>query len=255
MTGKFIKTLLILSLALLCSSCSNSNKLETKKMPKTYKVKRLTASRTFIDANWDKPQWTRIQPLDVQLFMGDDPAHKPKTQAKLFYDDKNIYVIFKVQDNYIRAVNTDYQSPVSRDSCVEFFFTPGPDTTKGYFNLETNCIGTVLLYHQTARDENKTEIAAADLDQIAIATSLPKEPIDPERQGPVTWILEYRLPIKMLEKYHSVTKPTPGVKWYANFYKCADRTSQPHWLTWSLVDKEEPDFHLSEFFGTLEFTE
>jgi len=43
------------------------------------------------------------------------------------------------------------------------------------------------------------------------------------------------------------------VTWRANFYKCADSTSHPHWLTWSPVDHPTPHFHLPAFFGTLEF--
>jgi hypothetical protein len=57
----------------------------------------------------------------------------------------------------------------------------------------------------------------------------------------------------MLEKYTNVKRPATGVQWRANFYKCGDKTSHPHWLTWSVVDKPEPDFHRPEFFGILEF--
>jgi hypothetical protein len=39
----------------------------------------------------------------------------------------------------------------------------------------------------------------------------------------------------------------------ANFYKCADQTSHPHWLTWASVDYPQPKFHLPEFFGRLVF--
>ena len=92
----------------------------------------------------------------------------------------------------------------------------------------------------------------ADCDKIEIFHSEPKI-IDLEKQGPTTWIVEYKVPVEVLEKYASVTRPAPGVTWRANFYKCADLTSKPHWLTWSVVDKPEPDFHVPEFFGTLVF--
>ena len=44
-----------------------------------------------------------------------------------------------------------------------------------------------------------------------------------------------------------------GQTWRANFYKCADASVFPHWLTWSRVGLPEPDFHQPAFFGTLEF--
>jgi hypothetical protein len=38
---------------------------------------------------------------------------------------------------------SSYQGDVWTDSCVEFFFTPGPDLDDGYFNIEANCGGTL----------------------------------------------------------------------------------------------------------------
>jgi len=219
--------------------------------PYLYKVKRLTSPLT-IDADWNKPLWQTQQPLDIKLFMGEKPLHLPKAQAKLLYDDQNIYVIFRVNDQYVRATAKKNFDPVWQDSCVEFFFTPGTDISQGYFNLESNCGGTMLLCHQTAREQNRVSLDLADLEQIEIAHSLDKI-IDPEITEPVTWTLEHRLPVKIIEKYAPAVTPAPGVTWRANFYKCGDNTSHPHWLTWSPIENPTPDFHLPRFFGTLEF--
>ena len=48
-------------------------------------------------------------------------------------------------------------------------------------------------------------------------------------------------------------KAGPGVTWRANFYKCADHTSHPHWLSWSVIGSGKFEFHVPEYFGTLEF--
>ena len=133
-----------------------------------------------------------------------------------------------------------------------FFFTPQQDVGSGYFNLETNCGGTILMYHQVSRNHCSKELSDNDLDQIQIASSLPKL-ITKEITQPVTWTLEYKLPFSILAKYTEVITPARGVEWKANFYKCADRSSHPHWLTWSIVDLPKPDFHRPEFFGTLIF--
>lgn len=221
---------------------------------KTYQVKKLKEAMA-IDANWDKPQWQGVDPLELSLYMGDKPDHFPKVQAKLLYDDSKLYVIFRVEDKYVRALATKYQDTTCRDSCVEFFFTPTAtdDPTTGYFNFELNCIGTVLCYHQKSDAENEIHIKDEHLDQMEIASSLPKKVIDPEITDPVTWTLEYTVPYTLLENYHTVVKPAAGVQWRGNLYKCADRTSGQHWLTWSLVDLPRPDFHRPKFFGTLEF--
>lgn len=222
--------------------------------PKSYQVHRLNDPMP-IDANWDKPQWQKAEPLDITLFMGNKPDHLPKTQAKVLYDAENIYICFRVEDKYVRAIAAEHHGDVWKDSCVEFFFTPSPDINLGYFNIETNCIGSILMRHQTGHQENPIPLNLTELNSIEIAHSLPREVISPEKSAPLTWTLEYRLPLKIAEKYTKVTKPAPGVKWRANFFKCADDSSHPHWMTWSIVKNDSPAFHLPEYFGILEFTD
>ena len=115
-----------------------------------------------------------------------------------------------------------------------------------------NCGGTALFNFQTEPWTNRVEIAKADFDKIEIAHSMPKI-VTPEIRQDTTWMLEYRIPFDFLEKYSPVVKPEPGVKWRTNFYKCADNSSHPHWLTWSKVDYSRPNFHLPHYFGELEF--
>ncbi len=216
-----------------------------------YKVERLTAPVT-IDANWDKLPWNNIKPLFIENYMGDEPDHKPVVMAKLAYDQDAIYVIFLVEDQYVRAVAKGYQGSVYMDSCVEFFFTPGGDVKKGYFNLETNCGGTALFHFQKIPRKNSTGIPREVFDRIELAHTLP-EIIDPEISDPVKWTLEYRIPFDILMEYYDITHPAKGETWLANLYKCGDKTSHPHWFTWSVIDKPNPDFHVPEYFGILEF--
>lgn len=113
-----------------------------------YLVKRLDQPFT-VDADWNKPIWQNVPPLGLTHFMGDRPQHFPRTEAKLLYDDSALYVIFRVEDRYVRAVAKAHQGEVFNDSCVEFFFIPAANTTTAYFNLEMNCGGTMLLHYQT----------------------------------------------------------------------------------------------------------
>lgn len=206
-----------------------------------------------IGTDWDAPAWHTIPPLELTHFMGARPEHFPRTQARLLYDLSAVYVMFRVEDRYVRAVARRHQDPVYRDSCVEFFFTPGPDVAAGYFNLEMNCGGLMLLRHQTAREQNTTDIRAADLSRIQVAHSLP-ERVASEIEEPTLWTVAYALPVDLLTRYAAgLQPPAPGVQWRANFQKCADDSSHPHWLTWALIEVPRPDFHRPEFFGTIEF--
>jgi len=206
------------------------------------------------DARWEKQAWDRVPSLTLSHWMGELPAHRPDTYAKLLYDETFLYVIFRVEDTYVRCAVTDYQGPVCTDSCAEFFFTPGTNLEDGYFNLETNCGGTILFMHQLARDMHCFAMAAELGRALAVAHSMPRL-VDPEIAKPTTWCVEYRIPYAALAPYAPVTRPAPGVLWRANFYKCGDSTSHPHWLTWAKVDWPKPDFHRKEFFGELWFGE
>ena len=191
--------------------------------------------------------------LSVNNFMGNKPEHFPKTKAKIGYDADAVYVAFRVNDQYVLATAQEHQDSVCRDSCVEFFFTPGTDTSKGYFNLEMNCGGTMLFHFQTIPRVDSIPVAAKDLKQIEIYHSMPQN-VDTEITDAVSWKVAYRIPFDILKNYCEIEMPAPGVIWRANLYKCADASSHPHWLTWTPVNLPKPDFHQPDFFGILEFT-
>jgi hypothetical protein len=220
-------------------------------MPQEYKAARLPRPLR-IDGNWDKPFWKKIEPLVIDRHMGDAPVHRPRTLARLAWDDQALYIIFRVEDRYVRAVAKNYHDPVCRDSCVEFFFTPGLDLGVSYFNLEINCGGT-LLFRWNPEGKAPVPVAARDCDLIQIGRTLPKI-IDPEIEDPMNWSIEFRLPFAVVEKYcPDARKPENDILWKANFYKCADGSSHPHWLTWSFVDHPTPRFHMPKSFGFLRF--
>jgi hypothetical protein len=220
-------------------------------MYKNYEVERANGT-VELKGRWNGPEWGGVEAIEVKHYMGTEPEHPPKTEAKVLYDDDFVYVIFRVEDRYVRAVAKKYQDSVYQDSCVEFFFTPGEDISAGYFNIEINCGGTMLFSHQKAREVDNRPVSDDHCEKVKIFHSEPKI-IEPEKQDATIWIIEYKVPFDVLEKYASVDRPAEGVVWRANFYKCGDATSHPHWLTWSVVDRPTPDFHVPECFGTLEF--
>lgn len=205
-----------------------------------------------IDANWDKPSWADAPAARIGNFMGEKPEHFPIVEAKLGYDDSALYAVFRVEDRYVRAVAENHQGNVCRDSCVEFFFTPATDGPEGYFNLEMNCGGTMLFHFQKQGRDGRIVFPESDLSEILVAHSMPKI-VEPEIEDSVTWTVEYRIPADLLEKYYPVARPAPGVSWRGNLYKCGDKTSHPHWLTWSPVDYPRPNFHVPDCFGELRF--
>ncbi len=185
-------------------------------------------------------------------FMGERPVHFPTVEVTTVYNQDAIGVHFRVHDRYIRALARHHQGEVYKDSCVEFFFTPGTDPDTGYFNLEMNCGGTMLFHFQPEPRKNRIVLPEKACHAIAVAHTLP-DIVEPEITEPRIWEVAYAVPFDLLEKYCPVVRPVPGKMWRGNFYKCGDSTSHPHWLTWAPVDLSVPDFHRPEFFGTLVF--
>ena len=95
-----------------------------------------------IGAEWNDPLWQKADALRLG-FVCKETEHKPCTEIRMLYDKKNLYGLFQVKDQYVRAVQEKDQGSVCTDSCVEFFVRPASE--QKYFNFEMNCGGTMLL--------------------------------------------------------------------------------------------------------------
>ncbi|WP_276372854.1 carbohydrate-binding family 9-like protein [Chryseolinea sp. H1M3-3] len=217
----------------------------------TYQVG-ASVGKITIDGKWDKPVWEAAKPITIENRMGDEPHFRPITEAKMLYDANNVYVIFRVQDKFVKSTVTTYNGHVSGDSCVEFFFAPNSAVPTQYFNLEINAGGTPLLFFITNPWTQFTKLPNDLIAKIEIAHSLPAV-VDPEITKEITWTVECRIPLEILKQFTTVSMPQPGVTWRANFYKTGSSTSNPHYYTWSPVSNPEPNFHLPEYFGMLNF--
>ena len=227
-----------------------------------------TEQKPLPQGQWDDPIWRQAETAWIDSFHPQSSGHHPKTAVKVLYDPENLYVRFRVQDQYVRARYTAYQDPVWQDSCVEFFVMPHE---KGYFNFEMNCIGTLLLYYiedarRTATGFRKYAPVPADLVRdLTVLHSLPAE-IEGELAMPVTWELAYNIPFALFEAYLQPLDASPpgrgrggfsmkisaGTQWRGNFYKCGDHTSHPHWASWAPIG-DDLNFHQPACFGILEF--
>jgi len=207
-----------------------------------------------LEGGWDGCGWLRASTLDVACFRPEGSDHRPRTQVRLLYDACHLYGVFRVADRYVRVLHTGYGTPVYRDSCVEIFLQPRPD--RGYLNFEFNAGGALLASH--VRDPERTPqgfrdftpLTEAEARAIGVRASLPTV-VKPERTEPVTWTVAFALPFALLEKHLGPVGTIPGQRWRANFYKCADDTSHPHWASWSPLT--ERNFHLPACFGELRF--
>jgi hypothetical protein len=214
-----------------------------------------TAFRPELSGLWDGPAWGETPFLDIGYFRPESTSHRPLARCKLLYDEIHLYGLFSVRDRYVRCIHTGFQSPVHEDSCVEFFIQSWPN--KGYFNFEFNCGGVLLASYVTDPTRINGRVAQAVLfspdegRQVAVHGSLPSV-IEPEMRGEITWSLEFAIPFALLHKYAGSFEKVEGRRWLGNLYKCGDKTSHPHWASWSPLS--DRNFHAPWDFGELRFT-
>lgn len=217
-------------------------------------VVKAAQERPALDGQWDSDAWQHANVLTLGHFRPESSDHRPRTQAKLLHTNDGIHGIFRVDDQYVRCVNTEFQSSVCADSCVEFFVKP--DVAEGYFNFEFNCGGT--LHSSYLRDCTRVATGFKDCvmltpelgSQVQIYHSLPKQ-VDPEITTPQQWCLQFFIPFEILCPFVPSLNGVVGRTWRANFYKCADQTSHPHWASWAPVT--EMNFHLPDCFAPIHF--
>ncbi|MDR0892867.1 MAG: hypothetical protein LBN24_09670 [Mediterranea sp.] len=173
--------------------------------------------------------------------------YKPQAAFRIAHTQDAILLNYRVKEGSIRAKYGKDNGSVWTDSCVEFFSIPGADGI--YYNLECNCIGTVLLAAGPARNQRE-QAPLTTTAQILRWSSLGRTPFE-ERIGETEWEVALVIPYTAFFKHHITSLDGQEVK--ANFYKCGDELQTPHFLSWNPIDVPQPDFHRPEFFGTLEF--
>ena len=174
-------------------------------------------------------------------------SYKPEVKFRIAYCQDQILLKYYINEESIMAKQTKTNDDVYRDSCVEFFISPNQNDT--YYNFEFNCIGVCHASYGKVGSE-KTLIGPQILNLISIKSSLGNQPFH-EKRGGHQWEMMIMIPKKCLVFDENIV--LKGLISNANFYKCGDDTSKPHFLSWNPIITEIPDFHQPKYFGELVF--
>ena len=170
---------------------------------------------------------------------------KPEVTVEVSNDHEAIVLKWHVRGAQLRAVTTEDQGPVWEDSCVEFFCqVPGE---KHYMNFETNCIGAMVGSRRKGRAEEVVPFPADEMARIVRRCTFPREAFD-EKDGLFEWEVELQIPLDMIFRER---RPVFPQKLKVNFYKCADKTKKPHYVSWQPIQLPTPNFHCPQFFGQI----
>lgn len=169
--------------------------------------------------------------------------YKPIVAFDIARTNENLYIRYFVRGNSLKALYDMDGSPVYLDSCVEFFMKQPGDSD--YLNFEFNCIGTCDASRRQSRDIKKS-LTPEEYASIHRYSSLEHATFS-EKLGVHTWELVVAIPFRLM----GLDPGNLPEKIMGNFYKCADDTEFPHFVSWSPIDLPEPDFHCPAFFGEI----
>jgi hypothetical protein len=169
--------------------------------------------------------------------------YKPKVAFSMAHAEGFIYLKYYVSEQQIRAVNNATNGSVWEDSCVEFFVN---FEGEGYYNLECNVIGTILLCYGAGRNDRE-KLPAEVIEKIQFQSTIQNNKTDKT----IDWTMTLAIPLSIFTHHPSLS--LKGKTCHANFYKCGDKLAEPHFVTWSNIDTPKPDFHRPDFFGRVVF--
>ena len=174
--------------------------------------------------------------------------YKPETKFRMAYNKQEIYLQFNVTESAILAQEVDEEKGMPCfDSCVELFVKIPGDST--YFNLEFNCIGTCLVENGTLNN-NRIRLSKELTSKIRRKSSLGSTPFA-EKKGNFNWTLTLAIPFDVFGTSNITTLKKQTLQ--ANFYKCGEKLSTKHYVSWSPILTKWPNFHKPEYFGVLYF--
>ena len=174
-------------------------------------------------------------------------TYKPEVKFRIAYWQDQIWLKYYVNEESIMAKETSVNGNVYKDSCVEFFISP--DGNDAYYNFEFNCIGIPHVSYGSA-GAKRVLIDPEILELVTVKSSLGDKPFK-EKIGGHQWEMMIIIPKACFA--HDEDLVLKGLKATANFYKCGDDTSKPHYVTWNSVGTKKPDYHQPKYFGELSF--
>ena len=189
-----------------------------------------------IDPAINSPEWDKANTGTLNPQPWKDHFAAPETTFKMLRGPEGISVLMNSKEKNLLSAHTDENGAICEDSCMEFFYKPSPWDHR-YLNFEINPAGVMHL--GIGSDRYDRELLYVDRSIFNIE-SIPEDG---------NWTLKLYVPdVFVLTYYERVADVCRG-----NFYKCGNKTEFPHYGVWNPVELEAPDFHLADFFGTIEF--
>ena len=190
----------------------------------------------------DNPAWLSAEPIQItRKWSGEDAPQSRHAEARIIWTDEAMLARFVCRQEEPLIINSSRQLETKtiglwhKDVC-EVFVAPGPETPGRYFEFEASPLGEwvdlAITFETGARQtdfEFHSGMAAAaivEADKIIVAMQIPWSQFLP--------------------------RPERGDFWRVNLFRCVG-VGDDRYLAWQPTYAAEPNFHVPEAFGWLEF--
>ena len=205
-----------------------------------------SAGPITVDGMLGEPSWSAAATVGDFQFPWWTAGEKEQTEARLLWDDANLYVSFVAHDRHISAVHKQRDDPVSRDDCVEVFIAPDTADVRKYYNFEFNVLGTILDRYQRSEP---TGAFTADLSVAMRVDGTLNDEGDEDR----LFVAEIAIPFSSFADAAPSLPPEAGDTWRLNLYRIGGKVN-PQFSVWSDTRTEQPKYHVPERFGVVHFS-
>jgi len=210
-------------------------------------VTRPTITAPFVEfdlnvSDFDDAVWAQAEPVLIDHYWSGEPAPQNRhAQARILWSANALHIRYRCNQSEALVISDDPQTDRKtrglwdRDVC-EIFIAHDPNVVERYFEFEAAPTGEwldVAVDWTSGRRESNWEIesrmrtaARIEPDRLIIAIEIP-------------WIV--------------IPKPERGDRWRVNLLRCVGRDPDRGYLAWQPTRAPEPNFHVPQVFGWLNF--
>ena len=177
----------------------------------------------------------------------DQFPYLPQVDFAIAHNGRSLLIHYRVTEKRTIGTMENDLDALYKNSCCEFFCMEKGDDL--YYNIESNCLGYILMECGTERADRETSTLEnlAEIDRWASLGRKSVGIIDSETH----WELALVVPADVFWRHNFST--LSGRTFLANIYNCVGGGDDRQYVTWYPVDTSSPDFHRPEFFHPIYF--
>ena len=246
-----MRTFTVVCLAALLTAAAHAQ--DAPPVPLSYDC-HYTKSPIHIDGKLDDPAWQKAPWTSdfVDIEGASKPLPRFRTRAKMFWDDKYLYIAAELEEPNVTGTLTKHDSVIFHDNDFEVFIKPLPKT-ESYYEFEINALNTgwdLFLpkpYSEGGRADNSWDIEGLKT-AVAIQGTL-NHPDDTDRG----WTVEIAYPLNAFASRQHVPPPVKGTVWRINFSRVEWKPGNPKEDNWVWSPQGVINMHVPDRWGYLHF--